>query len=247
VTRLSERSHRGPLLVQRPFYPEGGLAHVYLLHPPGGVVGGDRLSLEVQCDEAEALLTTPAAGKFYRSGGERARQTVSLRVQGGSLEWLPQETILFDGAQVESTLSVDLRDGGRFIGWETVCLGRPAAGERFSTGAGDFRLQIRQDGETLLLERFRIDERFLRAGWGMRGNASFGSLWAYPSDREVLGEVQALIADRPLLGATLVDGLLAVRGLGTAEELRKLLIEVWRCVRLAVIGRPACLPRIWAT
>jgi urease accessory protein len=98
-TVLARRRHRGPLAVQRPFHPEGDVCHVYLLHPPGGVVAGDRLAIRVAADPgAEALLTTPAAGKFYRSEGPVARQTVALEIgEGASLEWLPQETILYPG------------------------------------------------------------------------------------------------------------------------------------------------------
>ncbi len=96
-TAMVSRAHRGPLTVQRPFYPEGGVCHVYLLHPPGGIVAGDRLTIKATAEAgAQALITTPAAGKFYRSGGEKAVQAVDLTVaENAGLEWLPQETIVY--------------------------------------------------------------------------------------------------------------------------------------------------------
>ncbi len=93
-TRLVERTHTGPLVVQRPFHPEGDPCHVYLVHPPGGVVGGDELRIDVQVDAgAHALITTPAATKFYRCDGRVSSQTQELRAAGATLEWLPQENI----------------------------------------------------------------------------------------------------------------------------------------------------------
>jgi len=106
ATRLDRRAHRGPFLVQRPFFPEGReVCHVYLLHPPGGLVGGDELRLDLRVGEgARALVTTPAAGKAYRTLGPVSRQTQALSVaDGAALEWLPQETIVYDGAAVNSS------------------------------------------------------------------------------------------------------------------------------------------------
>ena len=106
-TVLSHRHHQGPLRVQRPFYPEGGVCHVYIVHPPGGVVGGDRLELRVACGEGtHVLLTTPAAGKFYRSGERPQRQRISFDLHGSTLEWLPQETIYYPGATVRQQLEI---------------------------------------------------------------------------------------------------------------------------------------------
>ncbi|MBM4202088.1 MAG: urease accessory protein UreD, partial [Gammaproteobacteria bacterium] len=126
-TVIAHRRHVGPLLVQRPFYPEGPVCHVYLLHPPGGVVAGDTLGIDVDAANGSAgLVTTPAAGKFYRSASGLARQSVSLRVaDGASLEWLPQETIVYQGARVRSRITIELEAGARFVGWDVVALGRP--------------------------------------------------------------------------------------------------------------------------
>src|SRR6476620_11342443 len=99
-TILARRASIGPLVVQRPFYPEGDVAHVYLVHPPGGVVGGDQLRLNVLAREgAHALITTPAATKFYRSDGRVAHQRQEIVADAASIEWLPQETIVFPDAR----------------------------------------------------------------------------------------------------------------------------------------------------
>ncbi|NJD06172.1 MAG: urease accessory protein UreD [Methylococcaceae bacterium] len=249
-TVLASRSRRGPLTVQRAFHPEGETAHVYLLHPPGGVVGGDQLRIDAACAAgARALLTTPAAGKFYRSGGATARQGVHLRgAEGAAVEWLPQETIVFDGARLESALHIDLNAGARFIGWDVVCFGRPACGEAFSSGAGQFRLRLQQDGVPLLQERFLADSRFVRANWGLRGHPVLATLLACPVAPELLSAVREILGDRPDVGATRLGEVLVVRALGwRAEDMRRLFAEIWAAVRPAVIGRVACIPRIWAT
>ncbi|MCG7957898.1 MAG: urease accessory protein UreD, partial [Candidatus Thiodiazotropha taylori] len=159
-TILSERFRQGPLSVQRALYPEADLCHIYLLHPPGGVVGGDRLDIQVDVTpQANALITTPGAAKFYRSLGPIAHQQQRLDVCGGSLEWFPQENILFPSAQVELSTEIRLRDGARFIGWEINCLGRPAINERFDPGEADFKFSLWRDDQPLLIERMLIKDR----------------------------------------------------------------------------------------
>jgi urease accessory protein len=143
-TVLAHKRQLGPLAVQRPFYPEGGPCHTYLLHPPGGIVGGDSLEIEALVGVgAHALVTTPGASKLYRSVGASAHQTQCLRVAGGgTLEWLPQETIFFPGAKARMCTRVDLEPNARFIGWELYSLGRPAVGERFASGRADLSFRL---------------------------------------------------------------------------------------------------------
>src|SRR4026209_1310331 len=120
-TVLARRSHVGPLVVQRPFYPEGDVCHVYLVHPPGGVVGGDTLELRARVqDGAHALITTPAATKFYRSEGRLVRPLQDLAPGAAPFEWLPQETILFPDAYAGIATRVRLGERSKFIGWEIV-------------------------------------------------------------------------------------------------------------------------------
>lgn len=248
------RRHSGPLCIQRPFYPGDGVCHVYVLHPPGGLAGGDRLVLSCTADSgAAALVTTPAATKLYRSLGPPSRQDLLVRVAAGaSFEWLPLDTILFGGSIARITTEVRLAAGARFVGWEMTALGRPASGDRYATGRLDQRTRILVDGDPILLERTTFDagDPVLESAWGLGGHTVLGTLYAYPADsraltaaRERLDAFSALTA-----GATCVDGLLVVRALAAeAEALRDAFESVWAALRAAVIGRAPSAPRIWRT
>jgi urease accessory protein len=273
-TVLRERHHRGPLQVQRLLYPEGGApCHVMLLHPPGGLVAGDSLEVEVAVEAgARVLVTTPAAGKVYRAGGgggAAQRQLLSVAA-GGSLEWLPQETIAFAGADAELTTRVELEAGATFLGWEILCLGRPAAGEAFARGRCRQRFELWRDGRPLCLERASLEggTAVMEAGWGLRGATVVGTLLATgrPFDPENAGRVPAASAvgataqlraildeiralpTTDLVSATVVGETLVCRYLGgSAERARAYLSRVWSLVRPALVGRPPCPPRIWST
>jgi urease accessory protein len=249
-TIIAQRRHVGPLVVQRPFYPEGPVCHVYLLHPPGGVVAGDTLGIDIDvASGSAALVTTPAAGKFYRSAGGLARQTVSLRVaSGASLEWLPQETIFYQGARVRSRVAIELEAGARFVGWDVAALGRPASGEGFASGEIELNFQILRGLQPCYLERSLFDPKAFAAPWGLNGHPAFGTLFATPSTAAHLEAVRELIGDQPERGVTRIGDLLICRGRDMrADRLRSFFQQVWVRVRDDVIGHGACAPRIWAT
>jgi urease accessory protein len=256
-TRLAAREHRGPLTIQRPFYPEGpAVSHTYLLHPPGGIVGGDELHLEVEAGNgAHALLTTPAATKLYRSAGANASVQQAFRVERASmLEWLPQEVIAYDGSRATLATRVDLTEDARFIGWETLALGRPAAGEAFEQGRLTQTLDIQRDGRPLLRERLELtgSDPLLRAPWGLAGHVVVSTLVAVgPPARldAVLGPLRECFAERPgAVAASDLGGLLVVRGLHQrTRDATSTLIDTWRLLRPALSDRPARPPRIWAT
>jgi urease accessory protein len=255
-TVLARRSARGPLQVQRPFYPEGGVCHVYLLHPPGGVVGGDRLEITADLGAgAQALLTTPAAGKFYRSAGGLAEQSQHFIVgEDATLEWLPQETIVFDGALARGATRIDLAPGARFIGWEIACLGRPASGERFARGLFEQRLEVYRGGRPVLLERNRYDGggAVLHAPWGLAGCPVAGMLLCAGGDEDDLAALRDALSeeDRPgeMTGVTRVEDMLVVRFIGLqAEHARARLTRAWEVLRPRRLGLAAQRPRIWNT
>lgn len=249
-TLLAHRRHYGPLTVQRPFYPEGGVCHVYILHPPGGIVGGDHLSISVSAEQhSHALITTPAAGKFYRSAGELAVQTVAINVaEGAALEWLPQETIIYDGALLRSAVKVELMPGARFIGWEILSMGRPACGEGFDTGLADMSWQIYCQDKPLFLERLHLDARAFAARWGLQGLSACGTLFASPASAESLAAVQHLIGDTTGRGVTRIDDMLICRAVDSrSDRLRGFFEQVWAIVRPDSVQCKACAPRIWAT
>jgi urease accessory protein len=257
-TALHERRHSGPLRVQRPFYPEGGeVCHVYVLHPPGGLVGGDRLRIEVRVERgAHALLTTPAAGKLYRSQGERASQQQILRVaQGARLEWLPQETIAFEGARAELSTRVELSADAAFLGWEIVCLGRPAAGERFERGELGQSIEILRDERLVYIERgaYRAGDALLSAPWGLAGQPVVGTLVCAVPGASACVEAARELAAQAQWGPGLAavsgwDDVLVARYLGpSAEQARELFTALWRQLRPVLLAREASLPRIWRT
>jgi urease accessory protein len=259
ATRLAHRAHRGPFVVQRALLPEGpDLCHVYLLHPPGGLVGGDELRLDLRVERsAKALVTTPAAGKVYRTLGPTAKQIQALSVEaGGSLEWLPQEIIVYDGAAVAIETRVELARGARFIGAETICFGLPARGERFSRGACRQRFEIWRGAEPLFIERglFEGGAPVHDAAWGLAGAPVVALLVAAPSPDpavlETLRERAAALPEPDLAAFTVLgdDDLLVARWRGgSAERARTFIQDCWRILRPALLGRPAVAPRIWAT
>ena len=250
-TVLAHRQRQGPLTIQRSFYPEGPVCHNYLLHPPGGIVGGDRLQLDVRVESgAHALITTPGAAKFYRSAGATATVEQRLTVENAAtLEWLPQENILFPGAQARMKTRIDLAADSRFLGWEVHCLGRPVIAERFSHGRADLGLELWIDGHPVLVERLRLNqERDLHGAAGLRGKPVTATLLASGADAAILATVQEYLGQCPYAAATRLDQLLVIRFLGDdTSVLLALLRELWALLRPAVIGVPACPPRIWAT
>lgn len=254
-TLLSHRASLGPLRVQRPFYSDDGYCHVYLLHPPGGIVGGDILEISVDAGpQSRVLLTTPAAGKFYRSSGAMARQSQRLRVrQGAVLEWLPQETIVFNGAFARNATRIDLDAEARVIAWEILCLGRPASGERFRSGDYGQSMELYRQGRPVLIERGRYEGggAVHEAQWGLGGRPVSALLVASDCAEVDLGAVRAQLADgqRGAVAVTRVDDILVVRWLGEqAEHARESLGRVWQWLRLQVQPDVRPLrPRIWET
>ena len=252
-TTLSRKVHDGPLVVQKPLYPEGDeVCHAIVVHPPGGIAGGDELNLQVNADPgASALLTTPGAAKWYRSAGPWAKQNVTFDVKG-TLEWLPQETIVFDGALAESAYDVNLGADARFIGWDIVCLGRTGSGERLSRGMFRTSVQVRREKKLLWLERGRIDGggRLLDAPAGLDGKPVVGTLFAASLNlnQQLLNETRKAEPETGRGAVTLLPGILLARYLGdSSEAARRYFVALWRVLRPALTGREASEPRIWRT
>jgi urease accessory protein len=253
-TRLAHKRQRGPLTVQRTFHPEGSVCHLYLLHPPGGVVGGDRLSIEVRVHEgAHALITTPGAAKYYRSPGPQALVSQRLQIgDAGVLEWFPQENILFPGALLGASTEADMAGNGRFVGWEIHSLGRPVIGERFDHGRADLGVGVHRQGRPLLRERLRLTSGAdLAAVSRLRGfpvTATFLASGAQEGDLRAVREALAPPPRDLLFAVTRVEDLLVARCLAqSVESVRRIFVALWGILRPRLLGRPACLPRIWAT
>ncbi len=257
-TVLAHRRHVGPLAFQKPLYPEGSqICHGILLHPPAGIAGGDQLAFDIDIgDAAHALLTTPGAGKWYRSAGPLGRLEQRIRVgDGGVCEWLPQESIIFNGARGEVVTEVDLAGQGVFLGADVLVMGRTASGERFERGRLTLSTRIRRAGRSLWLERGRLDggSALLESPVGLAGYPVCGTLLlAAPAvDREGANLLEACRKVLPTEGecaVTRVPGLLVARYLGPrAEGARRWLTGLWQVLRPAVLDQPARTPRIWNT
>ena len=260
--RVIHSSHQGPLYIQKPFYPEGAsLAHIYLLHPPGGLVTGDTLHIDLTIESGcGGLFTTPGAARVYRarSGSGVQLQNVGLKIAGGgSGEWFPLENIIYPGARGKLITRIELESGAVFSGWEITCLGLPASGQSFDSGKLQQRFEIYRDGRLSILESLVLDASnsgFLQGGAGLRGNSVNGLFVSGPfADESLLGnlleKLQELSSPRePLLATTRMENFLVTRYLGNcAQQARNLFVQCWELVRPVLLARQACLPRIWST
>jgi len=255
-TVLAQREHVGPLVVQRPFYPEGPeVCHTILVHPPAGIAGGDRLETKIEMGpRAHAVFTTPGATKWYRSDGRASNQDIALTVaQDACLEWLPQETIVFSGAHARASLSVELGTGGLFLGWDVVCFGRSESGERFDRGLVRQLTRIGQGGRLLWTEHMRLEggSRLLHSAAGLRGcpvNAVLLAAGREPSADLVEACRKKDVEAGAISGVTVLPSLLVVRYLGhSTEAAHSYLRGIWGLLRTGLVGREACAPRIWST
>jgi len=256
VSRLVERRHSGPLRVQKPLYPEGEkVCHAIIIHPPGGVVGGDQLAVQAHADDgAQALLSSPGAAKWYRANGQVSRQQVLLKAGiGAAIEWLPQESIFFNQACVELDHEVELAHDASYIGFDIVCLGRSAAGEQFNSGRIRVCTQIRRGGKLLWWEQGELTAggALMDSTLGMAGHSVCATLIAVGAvlPATLLAALRELAQPAgALLGVTQIKALVVVRLLcSDSEAARRLMLQAWQLLRPALLGRPGIVPRIWNT
>ncbi len=251
--------HDGPLRVLQRLYPEGpAVCHHVLVHPPGGIVGGDRLAIDVRLDAgSHALITTPGATRFYRSEGATATQSVTAQVAAGArLEWLPLETIAFDGCRAENRMRFELAPGAQMIGWDLLALGLPAADAAFRHGHYLQHLEL----PGVWLERGRVDasdRRLLDSPLGWAGRSVLATAWfaageaLAPALREALQTAaQQGTDDERVVGGVSSphDEVVVWRGLAhRVEPLMQRLTALRSAWRQAAWGMAANPPRIWQT
>jgi urease accessory protein len=243
-TVLAERRQEGPLVVQKPLYPEGeAVCHAIVVHPPGGIAAGDEIELRTAvADGAHALLTTPGASKWYRSTGAQAKQRLHFQVDG-TLEWLPRETIVFNDARARLECTVDLKGDARYIGWEVLCLGRAGSGETFAKGVLELETVVARDGRLLWLERGRLEggSRLMSSAAGLGGRTVCGTMVA-------VTEIDVRKSAPPCVAVTALPGLVIARYLGdSSEEAMHAFAGLWSVLRPTVARREAVEPRIWRT
>ena len=254
-TCLVRKKQRGPLTLQRPFYPENDTCHSYLLHPPGGVVGGDTLDIKVRAETgSHCLITTPGATKFYRSKTDLvSTQSQKISVcEDAIVEWLPQQNIFFPEAQSNLSTQINIAPGGKFIGWEVHCFGRPANSEIFHSGNISSCTEINIDGQLRLVEQLCTeDSSLIHSPSGLRGMAMQGSLIAAPCNQQQRDQLERILHSHQYpdpIGLTLVDDILVVRVLGNQiEPILEIFTQLWTELRTEWLHKPACSPRIWAT
>jgi urease accessory protein len=254
-SRLARRSHEGPLVVQKPLYPEGAeVCQCIVVHPPGGIAGSDRLRLAVDVAAgARVQLTTPGAAKWYRADGRSSGQRLDFAVaQGALLEWLPQSSILFDGIDARSDVHVRLAHDSVYIAFDVVCLGRIASHERFETGIWRQRVNIERDDALVWSERavLRGDDALLRSKPGLNGAPVFGTFAAMAANipDDLIAACRTPAPARGNGSVTRLAHAIIGRYLGdSTEAAHAYFTALWTIVRPALTGRIAVPPRIWST
>ncbi len=248
------RRHLGPLRIQKGLLPEGPeVWHQIIVHPPGGIAGGDHLSIAARLEkEARVLVTTPGASKWYRAASLPALQKTNLRVAAGAtLEWLPMENIFFAGSQAQLDFQIELEHDARLITFELHCLGRTAGEQAFTSGLVRLATSVIESGRMIFAER-----SYLPAGGvlqnsiaGLAAQPVFGTLIAYTPDMNT--EMLTLVRSLELpgeLAVTKINNLLIARWRGKhSDEGLFALRSIWATLRPGIIGRPVCYPRIWST
>jgi urease accessory protein len=268
-TRLVSNRHEGPLRLLKAL-PSGDRSRLeaVVVHPPGGLVGGDHLEIDLRLAAGSRVLaTTPGAQKWYRAATTAAASTVLSLAAGTTLEWLPQPSILYDGARARQVLSIRLATGGRCLGWEVLIRGRDAMGEVLRSGHVDQTLSIQVDGVLQWHERLSADaaDRLFDSpiGWDRRrvaasvwccvpGGDPLALLWLRDRWRGLLddaGSASARGTRPPRGGATVAaEGLLLAKLLDDdAERLMSLCRRLWEAARISLDGTAGSTPRIWQT
>lgn len=257
---LAHVQHQGPLRLQKPLYPEGReTCHCILLHPPGGIAAGDTLEISVHAEkQSKAMMTTPGASKWYRSAQGRQEggsQNVRIHVERDAfVEWLPQENILFNGANAHIFTQIDLEEGAGFIGVDTCCFGRRASGERFEQGSLRMGIDVRFCGQPLWHERTNLEAAspVMHSEIGLAGFSMCSTIIA----AGLTVGADTLAACRQIepketgarCGFTVMPNLFIGRYLGdSSEAARHWFLRVFGVLRPALSARLALTPRIWLT
>lgn len=269
-TQLKKTTRQGPLSVQKAFYPEGqDCAHIYLLHPPAGIVSGDELNVEITVeDKGHVLVTTPGANRFYRArddlsvGESKQTQTTALFLGDKAIiENFPQETIVYEGADGFNTVDVHMNNNSVYLGWDITCLGLPSSNQYFEKGQYT-QLNRLYCGEKLIYhDRIEVspNNQLLHHKAGLASKPVFGTFLVYAPEvltdlnerKQIIEVLRTIINDenaQSLISVTDIRGLFVIRYLGEqAYQCKQLFIMLWQHLRPLVVNVSAIEPRIWHT
>lgn len=269
-TQLTKTQRLGPLSIQKAFYPEGkDCAHIYLLHPPAGIVSGDELRISVtNHDGAHSLITTPGGNRFYRAredlniGDSKQVQITTLNIKGQSkCENFPLETIVYNGADGFNKVDIHLLSSSVYLGWDITCLGLPSSDQPFEKGQYTQLNRLFCDDKLIYHDRIHIsaENQLLKHSAGLNNNSVFATFLVYAPTQlsckaqrktlvETLREEIITAEAQTLLSITDIDGLLVIRYLGAqAAQCKKLFISLWQIIRPVVLNKAGLQPRIWHT
>ena len=251
--------HVGPLRIQKALYPEGpSPCHAIIVHPPGGIAGGDRLEVIVQSRaHSHGLVTNPSATKWYGTDSVvPASQLIDITLDG-KFEWLPQETIVFNQARVRSDIHVRASAQGAMIGWDHLIFGRHASGETFATGHFNQTLRIEIEGAEIWRDKLVLqgNDPLFASPIGLRGHHALATVWAVlPQSKswdeqtiQSLREQATVGGEQGIAWTVLHPRLLVGRVLANPLNLKSLLHDAWQFLRPHVLDRKAVAPRLWAT
>ena len=258
---MARHTHIGPLRILQSLYPEtNAVCHNVLVHPPGGLVGGDALDLNIQVAAgAHGLVTTPGATRFYRSDGELATQHTQITLaENARFEWLPMEAICYSGCLAENRLRMSLASGAEILGWDITALGLPAADKPFEKGSLSQHIEV----PGVWLERARIrasDALLMKSPLGLDGNCCLATLFFASGSALERSQIQSAldvaraVIDGHMLhasaGATSPDRkVIVVRALApVVEPAMDLLRQVRTAWRQHFWAAGPSAPRIWST
>ncbi len=255
-TLITDQYSQAPLKIQRPFYPEDKeICHSIILHTAGGMVGGDRLAQQIYLKpHAKALLTTAAASKIYGSNDQPTQQTIVLDLaENAVLEWFPQENIIFNQANYQQSLQVNLAPTATLFSWEITRFGRTARGEQFTAGEWRSQTEIRQNGHPLWIDRQHLTGgEFIHSANSLKGCAVAGSFiyLGKSVNSQTIEQIRELwrnLDGKGQVGVTqsLGDGVICrYRGHSTAEA-RHWFVQIWHLLRRIQLQWAGIYPRIW--
>jgi urease accessory protein len=249
---------QAPLRLQRPHYPEGpAVCYSTIVHTAGGMVGGDELEQHIHLQPvSQVFITTPAAGKIYRSIAGTSHQTTHIQLDRNAyLEWFPQETIVFNAAHYQQQLRINLEPGATVLLWDITRFGRTARGEEFVQGHWRSDLEVWQGDRPLLIDRQALQGSppILQSPHGLNGYAvvgTFACVGQHLSDA-TLDALRATLNQTAIpthhIGLTRSLSGVICRYRGPSSQLvRQGFMAIWQSLRRSRQGTTPPMPRVWS-